>query len=40
MRDFHDLGIDVLQAFGLTETTAAVFANSPNDNEIGSWARP
>jgi long-chain acyl-CoA synthetase len=26
----------VLQAYGLTETTAAVFANSPNDNEIGS----
>ena len=35
-RDFHDLGVDVLQAYGLTETTAAVFANSPNDNEIGS----
>jgi long-chain acyl-CoA synthetase len=35
-RDFRDLGIDVLQAYGLTETTAAVFANSPGDNEIGS----
>ena len=35
-RAFHDLGIDVLQAYGLTETTAAVFANSPRDNEIGS----
>jgi long-chain acyl-CoA synthetase len=35
-KDFHDLGIDVLQAYGLTETTAAVFANSPNDNVIGS----
>jgi long-chain acyl-CoA synthetase len=35
-QSFHDLGIDVLQAYGLTETTAAVFANSPNDNEIGS----
>ncbi|MFY9950965.1 MAG: AMP-binding protein, partial [Candidatus Sulfotelmatobacter sp.] len=34
--DFHDLGIDVLQAYGLTETTAAVFANSPKDNVIGS----
>jgi long-chain acyl-CoA synthetase len=34
--DFHDLGIDVLQAYGLTETTAAVFANSPNNNVIGS----
>ncbi len=35
-RAFHDLGIDVLQAYGLTETTAAVYANAPNDNEIGS----
>src|SRR5271169_1213847 len=35
-KDFHDLGIDVLQAYGLTETTAAVFANSPNNNVIGS----
>ena len=35
-RDFHDLGIDVLQAYGLTETTAAVFANSPDNNVIGS----
>ena len=35
-KDFHDLGIDVLQAYGLTETTAAVFANSPHDNVIGS----
>ena len=35
-RAFHDLGIDVLQAYGLTETTAAIYANSPHDNEIGS----
>ena len=35
-RDFHDLGIDVLQAYGLTETTAAVYANSPSNNVIGS----
>jgi long-chain acyl-CoA synthetase len=35
-RDFRDLGIDVLQAYGLTETTAAVFANSPKNNVIGS----
>ncbi len=34
--DFYALGIDVLQAYGLTETTAAVFATSPNDNVIGS----
>ncbi len=33
---FHDLGIDVLQAYGLTETTAAIFANAPHDNEVGS----
>jgi long-chain acyl-CoA synthetase len=35
-RAFGDLGIDILQAYGLTETTAAIFANSPRDNEIGS----
>ncbi len=35
-KDFYDLGIDVLQAYGLTETTAAVFATSPGDNVIGS----
>src|SRR5580692_11111852 len=35
-RDFHALGIDVLQAYGLTETCAAAFATSPKDNIIGS----
>jgi long-chain acyl-CoA synthetase len=35
-RDFYALGIDVLQAYGLTETTAAVFVTSPDDNLIGS----
>jgi long-chain acyl-CoA synthetase len=35
-QDFYALGIDVLQAYGLTETTAAVFATSPSDNVIGS----
>ncbi len=35
-QDFYDLGIDVLQAYGLTETTAAVFVNSPGHNVIGS----
>src|SRR5580704_4341353 len=35
-KDFYDLGIDVLQAYGLTETTAAVFVNSPGHNVIGS----
>jgi long-chain acyl-CoA synthetase len=38
-QDFYDLGIDVLQAYGLTETTAAVFANSPTNNVIGSVGR-
>jgi long-chain acyl-CoA synthetase len=38
-RDFHALGIDVLQAYGLTETTAAVYANSPGNNVIGSVGR-
>jgi len=35
-QDFYELGVDVLQAYGLTETTAAVFATSPGDNVIGS----
>jgi long-chain acyl-CoA synthetase len=39
MRDFHDLGIDVLQALGLTETTAAIYVNSPDDNVIGSCGK-
>jgi long-chain acyl-CoA synthetase len=35
-RDFHALGIDILQAYGLTETSAAAFATSPDNNVIGS----
>jgi long-chain acyl-CoA synthetase len=35
-RDFYVMGIDILQAYGLTETTAAVFANSLTNNVIGS----
>lgn len=35
-RDFHDLGIDVMQALGLTETAAAIYVNSPNDIVFGS----
>jgi long-chain acyl-CoA synthetase len=35
-RDFYALGIDVLQAFGLTETCGGAFVNSPDDNVIGS----
>ena len=39
MWDFHDLGIDILQALGLTETTAAIFVTSPHDNVIGSCGK-
>ena len=38
-QSFHDLGIDVLQALGLTETTAAIFVNSPDNNVIGSCGK-
>lgn len=34
--DFEALGIDILQAYGLTETTGCAFINSPEDNVIGS----
>jgi len=37
--DFYDLGIDVMQALGLTETAAAIFVNSPNDIVIGSCGK-
>src|SRR3989454_6884221 len=39
-RDFYALGIDVLQAYGLTETTGAAFANKPTNNVIGSGGPP
>jgi long-chain acyl-CoA synthetase len=39
-RDFHALGIDVLQAYGLTETCGGAFANSPGENVIGSVGKP
>jgi long-chain acyl-CoA synthetase len=35
-RDFYALGIDVLQAYGLTETSGGAFVNPPDDNVIGS----
>ena len=38
--DFYALGIDVLQAYGLTETTGAAFAALPHDNVIGSVGPP
>jgi long-chain acyl-CoA synthetase len=39
-RDFHALGIDVLQAYGLTETTGAAFVTSHQHNVIGSVGPP
>ena len=39
-RDFYALGIDVLQAYGLTETCGGAFVNSPDDNVIGSVGKP
>jgi long-chain acyl-CoA synthetase len=39
-RDFYALGIDVLQAYGLTETTGAAFLTVPKDNVMGSVGPP
>jgi long-chain acyl-CoA synthetase len=39
-RDFHALGIDILQAYGLTETCGGAFVNSPGENVIGSVGKP
>jgi len=38
-KDFYDLGIDVMQALGLTETTAAIYVNAPGDIVIGSCGK-
>jgi long-chain acyl-CoA synthetase len=39
-RDFHDLGIDVLQAYGLTETTGGAFVTPPGKIVFGSVGPP
>ncbi len=39
-RDFYALGIDVLQAYGLTETTGGAFVTSHEHLVIGSVGRP
>jgi long-chain acyl-CoA synthetase len=39
-RDFHDFGIDLLNAYGLTETSAAAFLNTPGHVVIGSVGPP
>ena len=38
-QDFYDLGIDVMQALGLTETTAAIYVNAPDNIVIGSCGK-
>jgi len=39
-RDFHAFGIDLLNAYGLTETSAAAFLNPPGQVVIGSVGPP
>ena len=39
-QDYYDLGIDVLQAYGLTETTGGAFVNQVGDYAIGSVGKP
>jgi len=39
-RDFYALGIDILQAYGLTETCGGAFATPPDNNLIGSVGPP
>src|SRR5579884_267262 len=39
-RDFYSMGIDIYQAYGLTETTGGAFATPTNDNVIGSVGKP
>jgi long-chain acyl-CoA synthetase len=38
--DFEALGFDLLQAYGLTETTGGAFCTPPDDNAMGSIGRP
>ncbi len=39
-RDFYALGINIYQAYGLTETTGGAFATPTNDNVMGSVGKP
>jgi len=39
-RDFEALGFELLQAYGLTETTGGAFCTPPGDNQMGSIGRP
>src|SRR3981081_4104747 len=39
-KDFYSFGIDVLNAYGLTETTGGAFINPPGDVVFGSVGKP
>ena len=39
-RDLQDMGFDVLQAYGLTETSGGAFLTRPNENVLGSVGKP
>jgi long-chain acyl-CoA synthetase len=39
-RDFHKLGFNILQGYGLTETSGAATATYEDDNRIGSVGKP
>ena len=39
-RDFYSLGLDVLQAYGLTETTGGAFVTVARKNVLGSVGKP
>lgn len=39
-RDFHSMGFELLQGYGLTETTGGAVATPPQDNVIGSIGKP
>jgi long-chain acyl-CoA synthetase len=39
-RDLEDMGFNVLQAYGLTETSGGAFLTPPDDNVLGSVGNP
>jgi long-chain acyl-CoA synthetase len=39
-RDFHSMGFELLQGYGLTETTGGAVGTPPRDNVLGSVGKP